>query len=252
MRYKINSQLRYFFLIITWFCSLFFSNPTFADEKKSNLEVDIYSNQINPPDPLEVVNRPIFSFNLWLDDNLLAPVSRGYKEITPKPVDESITNFFSNLGNITTGANLLLQGEFKKSGETAGRFLANTVFGIFGLFDIATEQGVAQHKSGFNDTLKTWGVESGPYIVLPIFGPNTPRTIAGRVGDFYTDPIQGLDYQSFLRVLGFVDYRADNNNLFEMAKSASFDPYESLKLYFLKKENQEQKVIDDLDDFEPL
>ena len=127
-------------------------------------------------DPYESVNRKIFAFNHGIDNYVLKPVAKGYRKVTPNTVEKGVNNFFSNLLEIRNIINASLQGKGHKSLDYTGRFIINSSFGLFGLFDIAGEMGL--EKDGgedFGQTLATWGVGSGPYLVLPLLGPSTVR-----------------------------------------------------------------------------
>lgn len=130
-------------------------------------------------DPFEGVNRSIFAFNDKADQYVLKPLASGYRKITPDPVEEGVSNVFANLFEVTTIANGLLQGKFKQAGSDTGRFLINSTVGLFGIFDVATHLGLEKHDEDFGQTLGYWGVPSGPYIVVPLFGPYTIRSGVG-------------------------------------------------------------------------
>jgi phospholipid-binding lipoprotein MlaA len=133
------------------------------------------SSEPNPVDPWESWNRKVFNFNESVDAALLKPVAEGYNKITPAPARQGVTNFFGNFRDAWSGANKLLQGRFEDSGRDLARVGVNTVFGIFGLFDVASEVGLDKESADFGQTLATWGASSGPYVVLPILGPSTLR-----------------------------------------------------------------------------
>jgi len=140
----------------------------------------------NPPngpvyDPWEKTNRKIFKFNTHLDNYLLKPVARAYRKVLPDPVENGVSNFFSNLDDVNVLANDILQGKPEKAGNAATRFAINSVFGVFGLFDVSTRAGLPKHYENFGQTLGVWGVGEGPYVVLPLFGPNNLRSTTGLV-----------------------------------------------------------------------
>lgn len=145
-------------------------------------------------DPLEPVNRVIFTFNDALDTTLLKPVSQLYDFVTPRPVQTGVNNFFGNLDDVGAFANSLFQLKFKQSMQVLARVINNTVFGLGGIFDVATPMGNAKIHTDFGGTLAHYGVKSGPYIMLPLLGPSTVRDAGGRgVDAFTTAPLGYLE-----------------------------------------------------------
>ena len=128
-------------------------------------------------DPLEVLNRPIYHANDILDKYVGEPVSRVYINYTPAPIRSSISNFFDHITYPNVVLNAFLQGKGKQGLEDSSRFLINTTFGLCGLFDPATPLGLKAHNEDFGQTMAVWGVGKGPYLVLPLVGPNTIRNI---------------------------------------------------------------------------
>lgn len=137
-------------------------------------------------DPFESFNRMTYSFNSTLDKTILRPVAKGYDTITPKPIKTGFSNFFSNLDEIPTILNGLLQGKFSNAFSDTGRFLINTTLGLAGFIDVATDLGFEQNDEDFGQTLGVWGIDSGPYLVLPLLGPSSTRDIFSRTVDSYT------------------------------------------------------------------
>jgi len=137
-------------------------------------------------DPWERWNRRIYRFNRQLDEWLLLPVLRGYHRVTPQFVRSGVSNFFSNLGEIPTLLNSLLQGRARRSAETCSRLLLNTTLGIAGLWDPATRMGLPRQIEDFGQTLGSYGMGEGPYLVLPLFGPSNLRDAGGLVTDILT------------------------------------------------------------------
>ena len=142
-------------------------------------------------DPWEPVNRKIFSFNETLDDYVLLPTARGYRYVMPDPAERGVTNFISNVYEFNSFFNSLLQGRPGNAMQSAARFLVNSTVGLAGLIDVATPMGIKHNPADFGQTLYTWGVDSGPYVMLPVFGPRTVRSSAGYLVDTYTS-IPGL------------------------------------------------------------
>ncbi|MEE8350588.1 MAG: VacJ family lipoprotein [Rhodospirillales bacterium] len=144
--------------------------------------------QVN--DPLEPMNRTIFEFNEIVQDAFLRPVTKFYNQNFPPTFREGLSNFLDNLSTPVVLANDILQGEFERALQTFGRFFINSTFGIFGLADVAGELGVERHDEDFGQTLGSYGVGEGFYLVLPIFGPSNPRDLVGKfIVDSYLDPL---------------------------------------------------------------
>ena len=154
---------------------------TSSDFETTYTEDEIY-------DPLEGFNRAIFKFNNVADRIILEPVARGYRKL-PSPMQSGISNFLSNLRMPLIIVNQLLQGQVKNSAESTGRFVVNTTAGVFGLFDVADKVGLEEKDEDYGQTLATWGVGDGFYVVLPIFGPSNLRDSAGLVLTAVTDPV---------------------------------------------------------------
>ena len=165
----------------------------------------------HPDDPWEGFNRSVFTFNDTLDRAVLKPVARGYRWATPQPVQTGVGNFFSNLGEIRTTLNSLLQGKPGNAGRSTSRFLLNTTVGIAGLWDVATPMGVTAEREDFGQTLGVWGVGEGPYLVLPLLGPSTVRDTGGMPLDMVTYPVYYVENDKVrygLTALRIVDIRA--------------------------------------------
>ncbi|MBQ7413097.1 MAG: VacJ family lipoprotein [Alphaproteobacteria bacterium] len=147
-------------------------------------------------DPLEPMNRAVFSFNQVADEYVMAPVVRGYRNVVPSPVREGADNFFTNLKQPVYLVNSVLQGDFKAAGQVGGRFVVNTFLGFFGLYDTASELDMPIVKRDFGQTLAVWGVkDSGPYVMLPILGPSTVRDTIGMGVDAFADPVDWVLYE---------------------------------------------------------
>ncbi|MFT7144978.1 MAG: phospholipid-binding lipoprotein MlaA, partial [bacterium] len=135
-------------------------------------------------------NRAVFKFNDTLDGYILKPAAKGYDAVTPAFARTGVRNFFSNLNYPLVFTNQFLQGKFKLAVQDTGRFLINSTFGLAGLIDVAEEFGLEEHNEDFGQTFGTWGMASGPYIVLPIFGPSNVRDGLGFVAHSYADPFE--------------------------------------------------------------
>ena len=139
-------------------------------------------------DPLEPMNREIFDFNLLADRFFIKPLAQGYIYIVPDKGRTAIHNVLQNMGEPIIFANNMLQGEFKRAHDTFARFLMNSTFGLGGMIDFATGAGLERQSGDFGQTLFSWGVPDGPYLVLPILGPSNPRDAVGMGVDGYADP----------------------------------------------------------------
>lgn len=140
-------------------------------------------------DPIEPVNRVIFSFNDKLDQYVLRPVAQGYVDVVPRLVRTGVSNVFGNISDMFSALNNALQGKSEPLGNDLGRVLVNSTFGLGGIFDIAGEGGVEKSGEDFGQTLGYWGLGPGPYLVLPILGPSSVRDTAGLVVQGYLDPV---------------------------------------------------------------
>ncbi|MBU3648393.1 MAG: VacJ family lipoprotein [Limnohabitans sp.] len=182
----------------------------------------------NPKDPLEPMNRRIASFNDVLDDNLLKPVATGYRDYTPQPVQTGVSNFFRNLSDVWSMVNNGLQLKGRETAETCMRVVVNTVFGIYGLFDVATEIGLQRHPEDFGQTLGYWGVDSGPYVVLPVFGPSTLRDTASMPVDMTADFVRNYNdvpVRNTAMAARIVDRRASLLKTTDLLSGAAIDKY---------------------------
>lgn len=190
-------------------------------------------------DPLEPLNRRIFNFNLFLDRILLKPVAEGYRDVLPEAGRNAIRHFLDNLGEPVVFANNVLQGEFKRAHDTLARFLMNSVFGLGGFMDLASSNGLEEQSGDFGQTLYSWGVPDGPYLVLPVLGPSNPRDAAGLGVDGYFDPFSylaagydasGATYGRF--VVSGIDERSRNIETLEELQRNALDFYSQLRSLF--------------------
>jgi len=147
-------------------------------------------------DPLKPVNKKIFVFNEHLDRVLLKPTAEAYTSLTPLPLRRGISDFLSNLEDIKVVVNESLQGRLQPAFLEAARFVVNSSLGLLGIIDVATPMGLRAHGAGFGETLAVWGVRSGPYIVLPLFGPSDVRDAIGLGFDSYANPATYLSASS--------------------------------------------------------
>ncbi len=217
----------------------------------------------NNPDPWEGFNRVVFRFNDTLDKYVLKPVAKGYVKVTPGPVQQGVSNFFSNVGEIPTIVNGLLQAKFAQAGLDSTRFLVNTTVGLVGFIDVASRLGLEKHNEDFGQTLGYWGVESGPYLVLPLLGPNTLRDSFGMIPDSYVSLYNTVDHDKTeysIRAVDVVDMRA---GLLEAEKLVAGDKYTFFRNAYLQRREflvNDGKLADDFleddmlfeDEFDPF
>lgn len=136
-------------------------------------------------DPFEPINRPMFVLNDTFDRWALRPVSRGYDFVMPAPAKRGVSNFFSNLYDVTSTLNAVLQWRWEGASQSGGRFIVNSTLGLAGIFDVATPMGIRPYRTDFGQTLALWGIPEGPYLMLPLFGPRTFRSGAGTLVDTF-------------------------------------------------------------------
>ncbi len=196
-------------------------------------------------DPLEVVNRAIFTFNDRLHIWVIEPTARGYRKVTPSMFRTGLLNFFNNLLEPTRIINCLLQGRFKAAEETFLRFALNTTAGVGGLMDPATFDGMKSHERQFASTLSDYGIASGPYLVLPFFGPNDFRGTLGLVGDTLTSPLFFVLNNDPLAAVAVQSSNAINRTSFKLGEyekmlSSAIDPYIAVRDAY---EQHQQKVL---------
>lgn len=188
-------------------------------------------------DPLEPINRGIDKFNRGFDKTVAKPVAKGYRVVTPNPLDLGISNFFNNLADIPSAANNLFQLKPGRALSDVGRICVNTTIGLLGFFDVASDMGIPNYKEDLGQTLGYWGVGETPYLVIPFMGPSTLRDFVGRMGDYFLNPIsyttQGVYWS--LSVLNFVDRRADLIEAGDVLEEAAVDQYSFLREFYLQK-----------------
>jgi phospholipid-binding lipoprotein MlaA len=180
-------------------------------------------------DRWEGFNRGVYKFNDTLDRAALKPVAKGYKKITPGFVRTGVGNFLSNLDYPGTAINQFLQGKFALGLKDTGRFLLNSTLGIAGLFDVATPVGLEKNDEDFGQTLAVWGVPSGPFLNLPLFGPSSLRDAPARAFDWFTNPLEYTDEIPWeaewgQRVISVVHSRSELLSLDETLQR-TYDPY---------------------------
>jgi phospholipid-binding lipoprotein MlaA len=195
----------------------------------------------DPRDPFEPFNRTIDSLNHGVDQAAFKPLAQGYEKALPGVARQGVTNFFGNLGDLWSAANTALQGRLGDTAENLMRFPVNTVFGLGGLIDIATDAGIERHKEGFGSTMAHWGVPSGPYVVLPLLGPSTLRDTVALPLDLLGDPLRQVAppvERNLLVETGAVDLRAQLLPL-DAALESALDRYMFMRDGYLQHRNAE-------------
>ena len=192
----------------------------------------------NERDPWQGFNRSVYSFNDSLDRAILKPVAKGYQAVTPDFVEQGVLNFFSNMDDVSVAINNLLQAKLADSASDIGRLLINSTVGVLGLFDVASSIGLEKHQEDLGQTLGTWGVGAGPYIVWPFFGPSTLRDTPSLVVDaVLLDPLTHVELKPGERaavvVLDRVSRRAELLSLEETVDEIATDRYTFIREAYL-------------------
>lgn len=196
--------------------------------------------KVNENDPWEGWNRGTQDFNDGLDRNVVKPVAKGYLAVTPKFVNDGVTNFFSNLNDIGVTVNDLLQLKMAQGGMDASRFLINTTAGVAGFIDVAKMIDLPKHNEDFGQTLGFWGVPSGNYLVVPFLGASSPREVVGVLGDALLNPLTytfvfaggGAAVSAInagAKTVDVADTRADLIPTEKIVDEASIDRYDFIK-----------------------
>ena len=249
----MNKFLSFFLILII--SSI--SNPAYSgDDGKIKLNGKVDNGYVEVKDCFEKVNRGIFAFNQTLDKVIFKPLAKGYR-VFPQPVRSGTSNALSNLGNVVTIPNNVLQGQFKDAGINSARFVINSTLGIAGIFDVASYYGLKKSdKEDYGQTLGVWGAGPGCYFVLPVLGPTTVRDSIGSVvniigGDAWynvtvvndTKYFSEADYYAS-RLLSGVDFRAKNLESFDSLENSSVDLYASVRSLYLQDRYRKIRNID--------
>ena len=208
-------------------------------------------------DPFEEYNRKVWVFNEFLDDNFAKPTAEVYTSITPDFIEVGITNFFRNLNELDNTANQLLQGRPLLAINDFSRFIINSTIGLGGFIDVGSKFGLESHDEDFGQTLGTWGVGSGPFLMIPIYGPSTPRGLAGRSVSSVlsgTFAIEETDVRIGLTALDALETRA---RYLEVETLIIGDRYSFIRDSYMQYqafessngEDQPDDFVDDMDDF---
>ena len=250
---KINLMYRFYKLLIIL---LLISGPSLAGSDGKNELGKNQNGQVK--DCFEGINRGIFAFNQALDSIIVEPLAKGYRHL-PSPIRSGTSNVISNLTLVVTIPNNILQGELGLAGKNTGRFLINSTIGVLGIFDPAAKIGLNNYeKEDWGQTLATWGVGEGCYIVLPILGPSTFRDTVGSLtsylgGDAWynitvrndTQYVSDFDYYASVATNG-IDFRAKNIESFDNLEKNSLDFYASVKSLYLQDRKKKIANKDDI------
>ena len=243
-------------VIVVLFSQLHMLNVIAASDGEVKISSKENDSQI-VKDCFESVNRGIFAFNQGLDKVIFKPLSKGYRKL-PQPIRSGTSNVLSNLGNVVTIPNNILQGQIKDAGINSLRLILNSTLGIAGIFDVASYYGLEKNdKEDYGQTLGTWGVGEGCYFVLPVLGPTTIRDSIGSLanvmgGDAWYNVTVANDTQYFneadyylSRVMSGVDFRAKNLESFDSLEKTSIDLYASIRSLYLQDRNRKIKNLDE-------
>ncbi|HCU89185.1 MAG TPA: hypothetical protein DGR97_04540 [Gammaproteobacteria bacterium] len=181
----------------------------------------------DPGDPYEGANRKIYNFNDSIDRNVMQPIARGYVSLTPKPIRNSLTNFFDNVGYVNVIVNDLLQGKMTQFLSDTGRFVVNSTIGIGGLFDPAKAMGLRAHDEDLGQTFGVWGAGEGAYLNIPLAGPSSFRDAPGFVARTLLNPMTYLNPVVTIpvNVVNAVNVRANLLEATNIRDQAALDPY---------------------------
>ena len=239
------------FIYISIFALLLQSSSATAGTTESE-ELKGSDSETTAKECFESFSRAMFSFNHAVDTVLFEPVAKGYRAL-PVPIRKGTGNVMNNLRSLLTLSNNILQGDFRKAGNTAGRFAINTTVGVLGIWDPATLIGLEeQGKEDFGQTVAVWGASSGCYFVLPILGPTTARDTVGLVGNLFLDPVYQITHNTeidngiigngnysehnyyYYRGTSAVDFRSKNIESFDSLEKNSIDLYATVKSVYLQ------------------
>jgi phospholipid-binding lipoprotein MlaA len=189
-------------------------------------------------DPLEPVNRAMFAFNEPLDRDVILPGIRAYNENVPRVVRQVVSNFFNNIEDFFSGVNGMLQAKPEKAGHDFGRVIVNSLFGIGGLIDFASEANIPRGEEDFGQTFGYWGIPQGPYLFIPLLGPTTVRDGSGWIVRYYLGPIPEINnwaVRDSLYFIGYVDVRSQALEAQGLVEKAALDPYTFIRRSYLQR-----------------
>ena len=243
-------------VILILFSQFQVMNAVAGSDGETEISSNKSNNQAEVKDCFESINRGIFAFNQGLDKAVFKPLAKGYRKL-PQPVRSGTSNVISNLGNVVTIPNNILQSQVKDAGMNSLRLIINSTLGIAGIFDVASYYGIKKRdKEDYGQTLGTWGVGEGCYFVLPVLGPSTVRDSIGSLvnvmgGDAWYNVTVANDTQYFneadyylSRVTSGIDFRAKNLESFDSLEKTSIDLYASIRSLYLQDRQRKIQNID--------
>ena len=243
-------------VILILFSQFQMLNAVAGSDGETEISSNKNNNQAEVKDCFETINRGVFAFNQGLDKAVFKPLAKGYRKL-PQPVRSGTSNVISNLGNVVTIPNNILQGQMKDASMNSLRLIINSTLGIAGIFDVASYYGIEKRdKEDYGQTLGTWGVGEGCYFVLPVLGPTTVRDSIGSLvnvmgGDAWYNVTVANDTQYFneadyylSRVTSGVDFRAKNLESFDSLEKTSIDLYASIRSLYLQDRQRKIQNID--------
>ena len=243
-------------VILILFSQFQMLNAVAGSDGETEISSNKNNNQAEVKDCFETINRGVFAFNQGLDKAVFKPLAKGYRKL-PQPVRSGTSNVISNLGNVVTIPNNILQGQMKDASMNSLRLIINSTLGIAGIFDVASYYGIEKRdKEDYGQTLGTWGVGEGCYFVLPVLGPTTVRDSIGSIvnvmgGDAWYNVTVANDTQYFneadyylSRVTSGVDFRAKNLESFDSLEKTSIDLYASIRSLYLQDRQRKIQNID--------
>ena len=243
-------------VILILFSQFQMLNAVAGSDGETEISSNKNNNQSEVKDCFETINRGLFAFNQGLDKAIFKPLAKGYRKL-PQPLRSGTSNVISNLGNVVTIPNNILQGQMKDASMNSLRLIINSTLGIAGIFDVASYYGIEKRdKEDYGQTLGTWGVGEGCYFVLPVLGPTTVRDSIGSIvnvmgGDAWYNVTVANDTQYFneadyylSRVTSGVDFRAKNLESFDSLEKTSIDLYASIRSLYLQDRQRKIQNID--------
>ncbi len=189
-------------------------------------------------DPFEPMNRASYRVHEVVDGHFIKPMIQAYVDYTPRVVQQGVHNFFGNIDDFFSFINAALQNKPDKAGHDLGRVITNTGFGLLGLIDIASEAGVPKGNEDFGQTFGVWGIQQGPYLFIPVFGPTTVRDGTGWIIRGYANPIGYIDdipTRNVLWALNLVELRASALQAESLVNQAAIDPYTFIRRAYLQR-----------------
>lgn len=196
----------------------------------------------DPRDPLESFNRTVYGFNTAVDKAVLKPVATAYQSALPQWLRKGVHNFFSNMDDLWSGVNSILQGKRQEAGDNIGRFMVNTTVGLCGVLDVASDLGIERHKTNFGYTLGKWGVKPGPYVMLPFLGPYTLREVGALPVDNQgnlTNHVSDEPTRNGMVIVNVVDTRAGYLSAESVVDGAALDKYTFVRDAYLQRQRNQ-------------